>query len=167
MFITINEPDVILINETIPKAQTAPIGIAYFNLDNFNYFTNFDPDLGDLGSSGLHGITVYVSRNLTVSEVSFTCDNSIEHLWLRLMLQGNDSLLIGCIYRSPSSDLAQSTNSIRLLFQAAVSSDSHILVCGDFNYSNIDLMDYPIVLGSCSCSQLFWILSWICMFFSM
>jgi len=150
-----NEPDVILINETIPKAQTVPIGRAYLNLDNFNCYTNFDPDLCDLGSSGLRGITIYVSQDLNVSEATLTDDKLIEHLFLRLKLRGNDSLLIGCIYRSPSSNLTLSTDSVCHLLQTAVTIDSHILLCGDFNYCNINWADYPIVLNGCSRSQSF------------
>ena len=56
MFIANNEPNAILIKETIPKAQTVPIGRAYLNSDNFNCYTNFDPDLCDLGSFGLRGM---------------------------------------------------------------------------------------------------------------
>ena len=155
MLIANNEPDVIMINETIPKAQSAPIGRAYLNLDLFNCYTNFDPDLCDLGSSGMRGVTVYISNKLKVSEVSFTDDKLTEHVWLRLKLHGNDSLLIGCIYRSPSSDLTTSTDSICQLLHTAVTTDTHILVCGDFNYRNIDWSDYPIVLNGCSRSQSF------------
>jgi len=45
MLIANDLPNVILINETIPKAQSAPIGRAFLN------YTNFDPELCDLGSS--------------------------------------------------------------------------------------------------------------------
>ena len=38
-----NEPDIIFINEAIPKAQSLPIGRACQELLNFTFFTNFDP----------------------------------------------------------------------------------------------------------------------------
>ena len=42
MFIAGNEPDIILINEAISKAQLLPIGRACLELPNFKFFTNFD-----------------------------------------------------------------------------------------------------------------------------
>ena len=54
-----------------------------------------------------------------------------------------------------TSNLTTSTDSICQLLRTAVTTDTHILVCGDFNYRNIDWSDYPIVLNGCSRSQSF------------
>ena len=45
---------------------------------------------------------------------------------------------IGCIYRSPTANLSISTNSLCNLLSAAATSCSLLLICGDFNYANID-----------------------------
>ena len=42
------------------------------------------------------------------------------------------------MYRSPSSDLESSTNSLCQLLRQAVNSTFSYLICGDFNYSSID-----------------------------
>ena len=50
---------------------------------------------------------------------------------------GHDQPLVGCVYCSPSSDPVQNTSSLcNLLGKINVS--SHLLVCGDFNYPNIE-----------------------------
>ena len=56
MLIAGNEPDIIFINEAIPKTQSLPIGRACLELPNSTFFTNFDPDSFNLGSSGICGM---------------------------------------------------------------------------------------------------------------
>ena len=50
----------------------------------------------------------------------------------------NDSLTIGCIYRSPTAELGISTESLCNLLGVVTESCSHLLICGDFNYGNIN-----------------------------
>ena len=54
------KPDLILLTEVIPKAQTLPIGIPRLSIRGFQLFTNFDPNLCDLGKSGYRGLAVYI-----------------------------------------------------------------------------------------------------------
>jgi len=63
---------------------------------------------------------------------------------------GQDQLLVGCIYRSPSSDPVQSTSGLCNLF-SEINEFSNLLVCGDFNYPDINW-----TLNPCNnhCSQL-------------
>ena len=57
---------------------------------------------------------------------------------ISIPLLNNDSLSIGCIYRSPKANLTVSMNSLCNLLSAAATSCSHLLICGEFNYANID-----------------------------
>jgi len=41
-------PDIILLVETIPKAQKTPIGLSSLSIPNYSLFTNFDPESSDL-----------------------------------------------------------------------------------------------------------------------
>ena len=52
-------------------------------------------------------------------------------------MKGPDSLLIGCVYRSPSSDIVSSITCLCNLLRS-VNGFLHLLICGDFNYSGID-----------------------------
>jgi len=78
-----------------------------------------------------------VSNNLRSSEVHFTSEFE-EHLWIHIKFNSSHSLLVGCVYRSPPSNLENSTNSLCQLLRQVTSSSSSYLICGDFNYSNID-----------------------------
>ena len=95
---------------------------------------NFDPDVAV--SSSVCGVGIYVSEKLSFSKVHFDSFNFVEHIWIQVTLRGHDSLLVGCIYHSPSSDIHQSTiNLCNLLL--SLQEYSHVLFCGDFNYPSV------------------------------
>ena len=132
------EPDLILVTEVIPKAQRNPIAPAQLSIPGYNVFTSFNPSFPNLGPSGTRGICIYAADHLRVSEVSLGY-SSVEHIWIRLSLVGSDGLLLGCIYRSPSSGMEESILDLDNLFQQATSmSFSHVLIAGDFNIPHID-----------------------------
>ena len=116
-----------MINEVIPKAQHTPIDEARLSIDGFTLFLNFDPTLQNLG---YRGIAMYVSNQIRATNLSLGSPFH-EHLWLSIPLRGNDSLWIGYIYRSPSSNLETSTEYLCDLLTKLC---SHLLICGDFNY---------------------------------
>jgi len=62
----------------------------------------------------------------------------IEHVWVNNKMQDSDTLLVGCIYRSPSSDSISSL--CDLLGQ--LGGYSYLLICGDFNLKDITWLDY-------------------------
>ena len=96
-------------------------------------------------------VGIYVSKKLSVTEVTFNRYSHYEHVWISIKLMGHDTLLVGCIYRSPSSYTLQSTLGLCNLI-TVVNVHSHLLICGDFKYPDIDWSS-----NSCSshCSQLF------------
>ena len=130
-------PDIIMLVEVIPKAQTIPIDQARLYLPGFTAHFNFDPSLPNLGSSGCRGIAIFISNSISAYEVQYP-ELFHEQLWLSIPLIGNDSLTVGCVYRSPSSDISTSTTLLNELLRSVSSSCTHLLVCGDFNYPSID-----------------------------
>jgi len=144
-----DQPDIILITEVIPKAQSSPITLARLTLPNYSCYLNFDPEINNLGSAGLCGICIYISSLLNSSEVKFSESNFKEQLWINIKLRGSDSLLVGCLYRSPSSDPSQSTLELSNLLQLVSNKSSHLLICGDFNYCDINWSD-PTLPSSCT-----------------
>jgi len=137
MLITGNKPDLILINEVLPKAHSTCISSCRVDIPDYFRFSNFDPDHIEQ-TAGLRGICIYVFNKLVPTEVSFSHSQLIESLWIKIILNGSNNILIGCVYRSPSSSLENSTNSLCQLLKQAVKSTSSYLICGDFNYNNID-----------------------------
>ena len=139
MWIAGNEPDIMMVNEVIPKAQTHPIPLALLSIPGYTMYANFDPSEGKLGRSGLRGICMYVKSSLNVTETSFDGSVFKEQLWLRMALPSSDSLLLGCLYRSPSGNAEEDVREIGKLFSLAVNSGhSHIIITGDFNLPQID-----------------------------
>ena len=65
-----------------------------------------------------------------------------DHVWVKVKLRNNDSLLCGCIYRTPSKDnkkVIETTKAIcDVITEAVARKDTHLLICGDFNYPEID-----------------------------
>ena len=52
----------------------------------------------------------YLSYDLAVAhQVHFNTSNFEEQLWISLPLKGHDTLLIGCIYRSPTDNTLSNT----------------------------------------------------------
>ena len=68
MLIAGNEPDIIIINEVIPKAQMLPISSALLSIVGYNNYTNFDSQQANLGSNGTRGACVLMKVKLHSSE---------------------------------------------------------------------------------------------------
>ena len=131
--------DIIMITEVIPKAQKNPIPKCILNIEGYNLFLNFDCTQENLGESGIRGVAIYIKNTIESEEVKL-CNVHKDHLWIEVKLKGNDKLLCGCIYRSPAKDKAmETTKQINQIFHSLNSINfSHLLICGDFNYPEID-----------------------------
>ena len=139
MLIAGDEPDIIIVNEAIPKAQTLTISSALLSIAGYNAYTNFDSQQASLGPSGTRGICVLVKVELYSSECSFHGEDFEEQLWLRVKLKSSDYHTVGCIYRSPSGDPHRSIEKLRSLLTHICSlKPSHLLIVGDFNIPHVD-----------------------------
>ena len=125
-----DEPDIILITEAIPKAQKLPIAPAQLHVPDYTLYTNFTPSSENLGASGLRGVCIYAKNYLRVSQVYLTLGAlSVEHLWVKIQLTGSDCLLLGCIYRSPSSAGEEHARHLEQLFQEVTAMTfSHLVI---------------------------------------
>ncbi|KAA3676029.1 uncharacterized protein DEA37_0011181 [Paragonimus westermani] len=69
----------------------------------------------------------------------FQSSDKCDALWLRLALRGQDSLLVGVIYRSPSSDVPDDdTLLVSLENFLGLQRFTHLLIMGDFNAPKIN-----------------------------
>ena len=133
------EPDIIIITEVIPKAQVQPLSLAIFELEGYRTYLNFDPTVCNLGMTGIRGLCIFIRQGLQCLPFLTVSRAGIEALCLRVPLSGSDSLLLGALYRSPSSCLKASTSEIcNLMQQISESASTHILLSGDFNYPGIN-----------------------------
>ena len=108
---------------------------------------SFDPMLSNLGTSGIRGVGIYTAVGLRAA--SFKPGSTFrDHLWVTIKLKGGDKLIIGCVYRSPSSDQKLVNEMCQLLRDVSNTQHSHLLVTGDFNFPEIDWEDGSIKASS-------------------
>lgn len=100
-------------------------------IEGYDIFTNIQ--------EAKRGVLIYTKSSLAASPspMSDLC-NFDEHCWCEIKLEGKDRLLIGCIYRSPNSNEENNSKLIQDLTKICSKSNSHVLICGDFNYPNIN-----------------------------
>ena len=137
-----DEPDMIFITEVLPKVFVSTISPALLALPGYTLFTNFDFNMEHIARRGIRGVCIYIRDHIRATEVSFPSSNFSEQLWIKVELEGNDSLYAGCIYRSPSGDPYQSVSNLSHLLQTVCTMNpSHLLIAGDFNLPQIDWLN--------------------------
>ena len=135
-----SNPDIIAVQEVYPKnIDKKQVQTSELNIPNYEFFQSQNPALG----AGL-----YIKSSLKPLEVQIGEADTVESVWVRIRLCGQDSLLVGSVYRSPSSSDSNDRKIDNLLCAASESGHSHILVMGDFNHKFIDWSNL-----STSCSE--------------
>ena len=131
------EPDILVITEVIPKAQKNPIPRSCLALKGYTEFFNFRCDLCGIAQQG-RGIAVYVKQGLKAYEEK--CHGTYrDQLWVKLILDNQEHVLIGAIYRSPSASLEDTVpDLISVMSKAVHSNPPYLIICGDFNIKAID-----------------------------
>ena len=84
---------------------------------------------------------IYVKEVLRCKEVKLS-NKYEDQMWVEVALRNKDSLLCDCLYRSPTKDeerTVQNTSGIcRSISEAVERNNTHLLICGDFNYPEIE-----------------------------
>ena len=149
MLIAAREPDIMLFTEVIPKAQKHPIQETRVKLKGYDVYTNFNYTDGNLGTSGIRGVAIYVKENIKCDEIN-SKNEYADQVWVELGLRNKDHLLCGCIYRSPTREsiyrsptremvsTIETTKVCETINEVVQRKSSHLLICGDLNYPDID-----------------------------
>ncbi|KAK3097774.1 hypothetical protein FSP39_013056 [Pinctada imbricata] len=127
------ESDFIALTEVLPKNNRYPIDKAEIQLDGYEMFPENFP--GNMR----RGTVIYVKEELHAVELDLHTEFT-ECVFIKVDIEKSESLLIGCIYKSQSSDENNIRELNRLIRKVGeVGKDySHIIIVGDFNYPNID-----------------------------
>ena len=89
------KPDVICITETTAKNARYALTSSEIQLDGFDLHENLNPR---------RGVAIYTAQYLQAAPVEFQAKYPFEeHCWTKVSLRNQDSLLLGCVYRSPNS----------------------------------------------------------------
>ena len=128
--------DVVVMTEILPKNYRFRLSKSVFYLEGYQLFWNSD------FYEASRDISIYVRSYLsTTTDTNLTCGGYPESLWLRISLMKGDSLLLGCIYRSPSSSSSNNDNLIDLLNNVGEDKAIHKAILGDFNWRRIQWKD--------------------------
>ena len=120
-----NDIDIIGLTEILPSNSLFENLDIHYHLKNFNIFTN---ELKDG-----RGVAIYVRGGLCAEQVIMQVEFK-ESVWCRIKLRNNDSLLVGCVHRSPNSTDQNSLEVINLFERAKDSRDTHKLVMGGLQF---------------------------------
>ena len=129
------KPMLVAVSEVKPKNGRVMSEIDY-SIDDYTINpVNLDNTTG-------RGIIIYTHNSLDKSTIQIKVSNSFEEACLiEVRLRNGDTLMFGCIYRSPtqtdnSDDNNENLNN--LLKELSEKSYSHICLVGDFNYPSIN-----------------------------
>lgn len=143
----LHKPDIIGIVEVKSKNSNDLPQLSEFSLKGYDiHYVNVDKVYG-------RGVILYTASWLNASPYT-TSDSCLESLWVTVRLSGRDRLIIGCIYRSPSSSAENNEKINNQIRSVCTSGDaSHILIMGDFNFPNINW--YTVSPGTSLAENLF------------
>ena len=134
MYIAHFAPDIICITEALPKNARYPVQNAEFQIEGYDMYTNIE---------GAHrGVIIYTAKYLKASVIDTQSIQCKESCWVEISLRNRDTLLVGCIYRSPNNSSFDNTNLLSALRSACeIHKYTHVMICGDFNCPHIDWED--------------------------
>ena len=138
-----SELEILSINEKVDI-------IGLISCQSIHPFKMLSNNLNDDG----RGVAIYVRDGLCAERITLQSEFK-EFVWCRIKLRNNDSFLIGCVYRSPSSVDANSRELLNLFERARDSRDSHKLIMGDFNLKEINWEDMSTSVGETHLANLF------------
>ena len=124
-------PHIIAVTEVKPRNCRYGITKSEISLDGYNLHTkNVENKTG-------RGIALYVHNSLHAAPMDKQ-NNIEEEEWIKIRLQQDDTLIIGCIYRSPNSTSENNDRLNESIISKCQEDPSHILIKGDFNYGEIN-----------------------------
>ena len=118
------------ITEVKPKNQRFAITPTELSLEEYDLFHN-------LNDNGVRGTALYVHKSLHAAPFLSIKSTYQEAIWVEVSLNKNDTLLVGCIYRSPGSSEENNQKLNDMIIEAKNHHHTHFMLLGDFNYPNI------------------------------
>ena len=126
------DPHIIDITETKPRHAHFNLSLPALQIKGYKIFHN-SLDIRD----DTCGCALFVKSNINTQEVDITSDHK-DCIWVSINMLGKDSLLVGCVCRSPKSTTKQNQALQELIVRASYLKHSHLLIMGAFNHPNIN-----------------------------
>ena len=131
-----NESDIITISESLTKHASVPVQKFELELPGYQLHWNGDR------SNKHRGICVYTKEGIPVRQIDEPLADYNESVWISVGLGSRDEhLVLGTIYRSPSSVTEENQKLYHLIDAACKKYKGHLILCGDFNIPELKWMD--------------------------
>ena len=102
------------------------------NIDGYHVYTNLE-------SESHQGVAICIANSMNHQSTAVSMRTPYEEsVWVSIDMKGHDKLLVGCVYRSPSSTELNNARLCQLIQQSSDRGYSHITIEGDFNYPEIE-----------------------------
>lgn len=139
-------PDIIGINEVLPKNFKREIHKEEFIISGYELITNIDDKTDD---NNIRGSIMYIRNgiNYKTVEIKPSSENSEEPqeeglfeegIYAEINLRDNDTLMCGTMYRRGESSDSNNNLLLKTLLEISNKNYSHVAIMGDFNIKNID-----------------------------
>ena len=127
--------DIICITETLPKFCINPMMI-----DSYTFaIPNYDCYHCITG----RGISVYVHNQLKSEQIILNADYN-DSVWISLDFSNSEKVIIGCIYRSPSSSDYNNEQLLHMFNKTKNLKFKSLVIVGDFNLKEIDWRNFHV-----------------------
>jgi len=126
------KPDIIVLTEIFPKTTNSnDIYQSELKIDGYDIIMNQSADKR-------RGVCLYVNESFRYENCKILNDSLfVESCWCVVKLESGEQLLIGGVYRSPSSDSRNSRHLNDLITMAISLKYDYNVIVGDFNYPDI------------------------------
>lgn len=133
-----NQPDIIVVTEVFPKNKTPQdIDPNEYKLAGYQCFTS------DIKEEA-RGVVIYVKHDIPVDYCKDLRKNKFkESIWCEIRVQ-DETLLLGAIYKSPSSDRENHEKLFQLISKAASLGHKHLVILGDFNFPEVNWRNWSV-----------------------
>ena len=114
MILSILKIQIVVITEINPKNKLFEVSDAFFYISGYTHL-----------EKRKRGVIIYV-KNCIIHRILNMNSEEIEMVWIKITLYQQDSLLFGCINRSPNSSLKTSLELKNIIEKANNSGCSHL-----------------------------------------
>ena len=127
------KPDIVIITEVFSKiVKPTQSHSNEYTLPGYQCFAGKIND-------NVRGVAIYVKDCISAEYCkSLESDAFSESVWCEISLQNSDKLLVGAVYKSPSSGLENHTKLNLLLSKVANMNYKHKIIAGDFNFPEVN-----------------------------
>ena len=123
------QPKIIAVTEIKAKRQQ-DLEYVEYALPGYTLFVNSKPKLG---------VALFMKDSLNAVECIELNNNDFqESVWCSFKSNRDEEVLVGCIYKSPNSDLENVEKLHKLLLNDRIKSYDKTLIVGDFNYPTVN-----------------------------